>query len=93
MQFVKLFVSISSTEKRPSAPFYLVLISLHSADGEPSETIELERELDFMEGAIRQAIWKKDILTRYGTNQFLLILLKDGLSYTKITKYRIYRVY
>lgn len=92
-QFVRLYEYISNLDQRFSHPFKLILISLDPTDGEVSQVVELEREMGFMERSIRQSIRSVDILTRYGKQQFLIILLGTDLAGAKITVARIFRDY
>ena len=92
-QFVKLYEYISNLEKRFSHPFKLILISLDPAPGETPSYLELEREMSFMERSISQSIRSVDILTRYRTYQFLIILFGTDLAGARIAVDRIFRDY
>jgi HD-GYP domain-containing protein (c-di-GMP phosphodiesterase class II) len=92
-QFVKLYEYISNLERRFSHPFKLILISLDPAPGETPSYLELEREMSFMERSISRSIRNVDILTRYRTHQFLIILFGTDLAGARIAVDRIFRDY
>lgn len=92
-QFVRLYDYVINLDRRFSHPFQLVLISLDPAAGQPWQAIELEREMDFMERAIRQSIRNVDILTKFGNHQFLIILLGTDSTGAKIAIERVFRDY
>lgn len=92
-QFVRMYEYISNLDQRFSHPFKLILISLDPTDGEVPQVVELEREMGFMERSIRQSIRSVDILTRYGKQQFLIILLGTDLAGARVTVARIFRDY
>ena len=69
------------------------LISLDPAPGEEPTSVELEREMGFMEQSIRRTIRSVDILTRYGKHEFLVILVGTGAEGAKTSVDRIFRDY
>ena len=92
-QFVRMYKYITNLDKRFSHPFKLILISLNPETGDTPHALDLEREMGFMERSIRQSIRNVDILTRYGKQQFLIILLGVDPAGAKITIERIFRDY
>ena len=92
-QFVKLYEYISNLEKRFSHSFKLILISMDAPAGEAPQLRELQKEMDFMERSIRQTVRSVDILTRYGKQQFLIILLGTDPDGARQTVERIFRSY
>ena len=92
-QFIQLYDYITNLDRRFSKPFKLILISLDPAAGEIPQDVELEREMGFMERSIRQSIRNTDIMTRYGKQQFLIILLGTDSEGARITIDRVFRDY
>lgn len=92
-QFATLYDYFINLEKRLSQPFTLILVSLDPAPGEPMQTMELKHEMSFMERAIQQSIRNVDILTRYGKQRFLIILIGADSIGAKITVDRIFKGY
>ena len=92
-QFAKQYVYISNLEKRFDHPFKLILVSLDEKEGETPQPDELEKCMDCMEEAIRQTIRNVDVMTRYGTRQFLIILLGTDSAGAKIAVERIFKDY
>ena len=92
-QFAQLYQYISNIETRLQRPFQLALISLDPAPGEEPTSVELEREMGFMEQSIRRTIRSVDILTRYGKHEFLVILVGTGADGAKTSVDRIFRDY
>lgn len=71
----------------------LILISLDAPEGALSELEEPEKDMFYMEQAIRQTIRNVDVITRYGRQQYLVILLGANLEGAKIAVERIFRGY
>lgn len=92
-QFTMQYAYITNLEKRFSHPFKLVVISLDAAEGEYPQMGELERSMYSMERSILQTIRNVDVLTRYGEQQFLVILLGTDLEGAKIAIDRIFKNY
>ena len=92
-EFTRWYEYASSLENRYSYPFDLVLISLNPPKGESLKDEALERSMFFMEQAIRQTIRDVDIMTRYGTKSFLVILLGAEDEGAKIATDRVFRGY
>ena len=73
--FARLYDFIENLEKRFSQPFKLVLITLAPADDNGIHIEEQEKAMYYMEQAIRQTIRGVDVLTRYSSRQYLVILV------------------
>ena len=73
--FARLYDFIENLEKRFSQPFKLVLITLSPADESAAHIEEQEKAMYYMEQAIRQTIRGVDVLTRYSSRQYLVILV------------------
>ena len=93
LQFARLYEYICNLDRRFSHPFRLILISLDLAAGETPQPVVLEREMGFMERSIRMTIRSTDILTRYGSQQFLVILMATDPEGARTTVDRIFRDY
>ncbi len=74
-EFAKLFEFISNLKQRFEYSFRLVMITLETDGEEDPGPDELERSMGNMEQSIRQTIRDVDVLTRYNSRQFLVILL------------------
>ena len=92
-QFAKQYVYISNLEKRFSHPFKLLLISLDVAEGKSPHAGELEKSMFHMEESIRQAIRNVDVMTRYDSQQFFVILVGTDLQGAKTAVDRVFRSY
>ena len=91
--FAKQYVYISNLEKRFSHPFKLIVISLDAPEGVFPQMEELEKSMYSMEQSIMKTIRNVDVLTRYGEQQFLVILLGTDLEGAKIAVDRIFKNY
>ena len=91
--FEKLYEYIANLEKRFSHPFKLIVITLTPNAGVTPSATEQERAMFFMEQSIRQTIRNVDILTRYGRQQFLVILLGTDPEGVRTAVSRIFRGY
>ena len=92
-QFAKLYEFIGNLERRFDHPFKLIMISLEANDSEAMYWEELERAMFYMERSIRQTIRNVDVLTRYGRQQFLIILVGADPEGVMIAVDRIFRGY
>jgi hypothetical protein len=92
-QFAKLYEYISNLEKRYEHPFKLIIITLEAAEDETPSIVELEKAMFSMEQSIRQTIRNVDVVTRYGRDQFLIILLGADNDGVKAASDRIFRGY
>ena len=92
-EFTKLYELVANMEKRFSCPFKLIVITLETVSGDAPEVNELERAMFYMEQAIHQAIRGVDILTRYSSQQFLVLLLGADDTGVKTAVDRIFRGY
>lgn len=92
-QFVKLYEYIANLGRRFSHPFTLILISLDAPAGVEAGGDELEKDMYYMEQSIRQTVRNVDILTRYGRQQFLIILLGTDSKGAHTAVDRIFRGY
>ena len=90
---MNLYEYITNLGKRFSHPFTLILISMDTPAGEAAVGEALERDMYFMEQSIRQTIRNVDILTRYGRQHFLIILLGTDSKGAHIAVDRIFRGY
>ncbi|MBR0514425.1 MAG: diguanylate cyclase [Clostridia bacterium] len=91
--FARLYDFIENLEKRFSQPFKLVLITLEPADGSAPHTDEQEKAMYYMEQAIRQTVRGVDVLTRYSSRQYLVILVGAKPEGVKIAVDRMFRGY
>ena len=92
-EFAKLYEFVSNLEQRFSYPFKLIMITLEATKGELVSTDEIERSMFNMEQSIRQAIRDVDVLTRYSSRQFLVILLGADDEGIQFAVSRIFRGY
>ena len=92
-QFAKLYEYVSNLEKRYAHPFKLIMISLATQAGEETCASVLEEAMFYMEQSIRQTIRTVDVLTRYGRQQFLVILLGADEQGVQVAADRIFRGY
>lgn len=92
-EFTKLYELVANIEKRFSCPFKLIVITLETIDGDAPEINELEKAMFYMEQSIHQAIRGVDILTRYSSQQFLILLLGADDSGVTSAVDRIFRGY
>ncbi len=92
-EFTKLYELVANIEKRFSCPFKLIVITLETVNGDAPDVNELEKAMFYMEQSIHQTIRGVDILTRYSSQQFLILLL--GADDTGVTSAvdRIFRGY
>lgn len=91
--FMKLYEYAQSLEQRFSYPFDLMVITLDPPDGTDATEEGMERSMYFMEQAIKQTIRDVDIVTRYGTKRFLVILLGADSNGAKVAADRVFRGY
>ena len=66
---------------------------MDTADGTALQTKELEKDMFYMEQSIRQTIRNVDIITRYGRQQFLIILFGADRQGVKIAVDRMFKGY
>ena len=92
-EFTRFYEYASSLEKRFSYPFELIVISLTPPASEEYSDREMEKSMFYMEQAIKQTIREVDIMTRYGTSRFLVILLGADQKGAQIASDRIFRNY
>jgi len=92
-QFAKLYEFVLNLEKRFDQQSRLVIVTLEHTAGEMAPLEELEKSMFCMEQAIRQTIRNVDVLTRYGRQQFLIILLGTDDEGVRIAANRIFRDY
>ena len=92
-QFAKLYEFIGNLEKRFAHPFKLIMITLKATDGDVAGGAELEKAMYYMEQSIRQTVRNVDVITRYGRQQFLVILLGADPPGVRIAVNRIFRDY
>ena len=91
--FARLYDFIENLEKRFSQPFKLVLITLTPADARDAHIEEQEKAMYYMEQAIRQTIRGVDVLTRYSSRQYLVILVGAKSEGVQGAVDRIFRSY
>jgi len=91
--FARLYDFIENLEKRFSQPFKLVLITLSPADESAAHIEEQEKAMYYMEQAIRQTIRGVDVLTRYSSRQYLVILVGAKAEGVQGAVDRIFRGY
>ncbi len=93
-QFARLYDFIENLERRFNQPYKLVLITLEPGDNDINvSTEEQEKAMYYMEQAIRQTIRNVDVLTRYSSRQYLVILVGTGTEGVKIAVDRMFRGY
>ena len=92
-QFAKLYEYIANLEKRYAHPFTLIMITLESSDEQEPSPEESEAAMTSMEISIRRAIRNVDVVTRYGRNQFLVIIFGADEPGVNIAAERIFRSY
>jgi diguanylate cyclase (GGDEF)-like protein/putative nucleotidyltransferase with HDIG domain len=92
-EFAKIYELIANLEERYSYTFRLIVINLDATGEDSPGAEELERSMYHMEQSIRQTIRDVDILTRYGSRQFLVILFGTEPSGVKTAVDRIFRGY
>ena len=91
--FARLYDFIENLESRFSQPFKLVLITLMPADDKDAHIEEQEKAMYYMEQAIRQTIRGVDVLTRYSSRQYLVILVGAKPEGVQSAVDRIFRGY
>jgi diguanylate cyclase (GGDEF)-like protein len=91
--FTRLYDFIENLESRFSQPFKLVLITLTPAEGTGIHIEEQEKAMYYMEQAIRQTIRGVDVLTRYSSRQYLVILVGAKAEGVQGAVDRIFRGY
>ena len=91
--FTRLYEFIENLQKRFSQPFKLVLITLEAGKGSVAHIEEQEKAMYYMEQAIRQTVRGVDVLTRYSSRQYLVILVGAGPEGVRIAVDRIFRGY
>ena len=91
--FARLYDFIENLESRFSQPFKLVLITLTPAEGTGIHIEEQEKAMYYMEQAIRQTIRGVDVLTRYSSRQYLVILVGAKAEGVQGAVDRIFRGY
>ena len=91
--FTRLYDFIENLESRFSQPFKLVLITLSPAEESTVRIEEQENAMYYMEQAIRQTIRGVDVLTRYSSRQYLVILVGAKAEGVQGAVDRIFRGY
>jgi len=92
--FAKLFEYLANLQKRHRHNFKLVLITIEPTSGEKAYIDELEHAMYCMEESIKLAIRNVDVVTRYSSVQFLVMLVEPGSnSEVKIILDRIFQGY
>lgn len=91
--FARLYDFIENLEKRFSQPFKLVLVTLEPSEGADAHIEEQEKAMYYMEQAIRQTIRGVDVLTRYSSRQYLVILVGAKTEGVQGAVDRIFRGY
>ena len=92
-QFSKLYEFVSNLKKRFEQPFKLILIAIEWNSSENSQPESLENAMFYMDRAIRISIRDVDIVTRYSTQQFLVILIGADQTGVKTALDRIFKSY
>lgn len=92
-QFVKLYEYISNLGKRFSHSFKMIIISLDVPKDKENLSDDLERDMFYMDKAIRQNVRSVDIITRYGRKQFLIIMIETDHEGIKNAVDRIFDSY
>ena len=91
--FARLYDFIEHLKQRFDQPFKLVLVTLTPADEANANVEEQERAMYYMETAIRQTIRGVDVLTRYSSRQYLVILVGAKADGVRNAVDRIFRGY
>lgn len=91
--FARLYDFIENLKNRFDQPFKLVLVTLTPADEANANVEEQERAMYYMETAIRQTIRGVDVLTRYSSRQYLVILVGAKADGVRNAVDRIFRGY
>ena len=91
--FARLYDFIENLEKRFSQPFKLVLVTLEPSEGADAHIEGQEKAMYYMEQAIRQTIRGVDVLTRYSSRQYLVILVGAKTEGVQGAVDRIFRGY
>ena len=92
-QFAKQYKYISNLGKRFSYSFILIMVSLEVPEGELPQPEQLDHDMFYMEQSIRQTIRHVDVMTKYGSHQFLIILVGTDHEGAKIAADRIFGNY
>jgi diguanylate cyclase (GGDEF)-like protein len=92
-EFTKLYELVANMEKRFDCPFKLIVVTLETVSGDAPDINELEKAMFYMEQSIHQTIRGVDILTRYSSQQFLILLLGADDAGVKLAVDRIFRGY
>lgn len=92
-QFVKLYEYVSNLGKRFSHTFKMIIISMDSPKDDKAQMDDLERDMFYMDKAIRQNVRSVDIITRYGRKQFLIIMIETDSDGIKNAADRIFESY
>ena len=92
-QFTRLYEYIANLKKRFAYPFQLVLIELDAGSGGSFSTEMLEKAMYYMEQSIRQTIRNVDVVTRYSSRQYLVILVGTDDEGIKTVVDRVFRGY
>ena len=92
-EFTKLYELVANMEKRFSCPFKLIVITLEAVSGDAPDINELEKAMFYMEQSIHQTIRGVDILTRYSSQQFLILLVGADDAGVRLAVDRIFRGY
>lgn len=76
--------------ERSGQPAFLMLCTLVDGEGMPlTEDARLDRYMDKLKSAIRSALRRGDSFTRYGNNQFLVLLVGIRQENCEITQSRV----
>lgn len=92
-QFAKVFEYIANLQKRYDHSSELLLITLQISKNEKAYIDELEHAMYCMEQAIKMTIRNVDVVTRYSSVQFLVILFEVKHSEIENISERITQVY
>ena len=86
-EFTKVYDYVQHLGKRYGYNIQLVMITLEAVDTESFYVDERERAMTCMEKTIQASLRSVDVSTRYGSEQFVVILLNAGEEYSEtITK-------
>lgn len=96
-EFTKVYDYVQHLGKRYGYNIQLVMITLEAIDTESFYVEERERAMTCMEKTIQASLRSVDVSTRYGSEQFVVILLNAGEEYietiTKRIEQNFHRIY
>ena len=88
--FVDCYHIVCRMAERSGQPAFLMLCTLVDGEGMPlTEDARLDRYMDKLKSAIRSALRRGDSFTRYGNNQFLVLLVGIRQENCEITQSRV----